>query len=193
MGILKHRRPVLAPNVTELEADVAQLQTDVAGLETTAQEYIAIKHSSAGDDLTVTSSNATYKWTGVNFQSTPANFTLASDVLLCNIGGTFEIDYMLLFGSSGGTVFPFWCFAFIEIDEGTLGSWSLVTGSSTGTSMEFDPGGGQTKISNSCKVITSVAAGDSLRIRVRRGAGAATTVATDGGNGSNWSLVKIDD
>ena len=201
MGILKHRRSVLAPNVTELETNVDQLhtdvtvlETDVSNLEAVAQEYIAIKHSVADDDLTVTSSNATYKWTGVNFQSTPANFTLVSDVLLFNIGGKFSIDYTCLFAGSGGTVFPFWAWVFIEIDEGTIGSWSSVTGSHTGTSIEFDPGGGQTKISNSCRVITSVAAGDSLRVRVRRGSGAATTVKSDGaGGGSNWNITKIAD
>lgn len=193
MGILKHRRSVLAPNIVTLESDVSQLQTDVSNLEAVAQEYIAIKHSSAGDDLTLSSSDQTYEWTGVNFESTSANFTLASDVLLFNIGGTFSIDYTCMFASSGGTVFPFWTWVFIEIDVGTVGSWSSVTGSHTGTSMEFDPGGGQTKISNSCRVITSVAVGDSLRLRCRRGAGAATTVKSDGGNGSNWNITKIED
>lgn len=194
MGFLKHRRSVLAPNVTELEADVDQLQTDVSSLEATAQEYISIVHSSAGDDITLTGSNATYAWTSINAQSTPANFTLnASDELKFNIGGKFAIDYSLIFASSGGTVFPFWCFAFVEIDVGTTGSWVGVNATATGTSMEFDPGGGQTKISNACKFITSVASGDSLRIRVRRGAGAATTVKSDGGNGSSWTITKISD
>lgn len=185
MGYLKHRRPVLSPNVTQLE-------TDVNALEAQVTEYIAIKHSSGTDDITLTGSNATYAWTGVNFQSKASNFTLnASDELKFNIGGKFAIDYTLVFASSGATVFPFWVFTQIEIDEGTQGSWSPVTGSATGTSMEFDPGGGQTKISNSCKVITSVASGDSLRIRVRRGAGAATTVKTDGGLGGNWNITKL--
>jgi hypothetical protein len=186
MGFLKHRRPVLTPPDT---------QSSIGGSAKYAfPEYIAIKHSSADDDITLTGSDATYAWTGVNFQSTPANFTLnASDELKFNIGGKFEIDYTLMFASSGGTVFPFWTFAQVEIDEGTTGAWSSVTGSFSGTSMEFDPGGGQTKISNTTKVITSVAAGDSLRIRVRRGAGAATTVKSDGSLGSNWNIIKIAD
>lgn len=157
-------------------------------------EYISVKHSIAGDDITVTSSNATYAWTGVNVESDATNFTLnASDELLFNIGGKFSIDYTLVFASSGGTVFPFWTTAFLEIDVGTTGSWAFVSGSLSGTSMEFDPGGGQTKISNSNRHIASVAAGDSLRLRVRRGAGAATTVKSDGGNGSTWNITKLED
>jgi hypothetical protein len=39
MGILKHRRPVLATNIeTTNEADITQLQADVAALESTAQD-----------------------------------------------------------------------------------------------------------------------------------------------------------
>lgn len=157
-------------------------------------EYISIAHSSAVEDITVTSSNATYEWTGVTFESDASNFTLnASDELLFNIGGKFSIDYTLVFASSGGTVFPFWMATFLEIDVGTTGSWAFVNGSLSGTSMEFDPGGSQTKISNSNKLITSVAAGDSLRLRVRRGAGAATTVKSAGDNGSTWNITKLED
>lgn len=215
MGVLKHRRPVLAPNVTQLqtdvtaaesdidqlqtdvtdaEADITQLQTDVSSLETTAQEYIAIKHSSAGDDLTVTGSNASYIWTGVNFQSTPANFTLNANQedLLFNIGGKFAIDWHLLFGSSGGTAVPYWIFCFLEVDEGTQGSWSQITGTVCAASITTDPGGGQAKLHLHSKVITSVAAGDSIRIRVRR-IGAATTVTSDGSNGGNLNVTKLDD
>ena len=157
-------------------------------------EYIAIKHSSADDDITLTSSNAYYEWTGVNFQSDAGNFTLsAGDDLLFNIGGKFHIDWTLLFASSGGTTIPFWVTCFLELDEGTIGSWSFVTGSLCGASMSDDPGGGQTKMTVAGSLITSLAAGDSLRLRVRRGAGAATTVKSDGGNGSNWNITKLED
>jgi hypothetical protein len=161
----------------------------------TELDYIAIKHSSAGDDITVTSSNATYEWTGVNFQSDAANWTLnASDELVFSaIGGKFAIDWTLLFGGGGAPPTPYWVTSFLEIDEGSIGSWSFVTGSLCAAAIESDPGGGQSKITIHQRVVTSVAQGDSLRIRVRRGAGSGVTVTSDGGNGSNWNLLKLDD
>ena len=156
-------------------------------------EYIAIKQTGTGQDVTLGTSNATAQWTGVNFQSDADNFTLASHVLLCNIGGKFKLDYHIVVRSSGGTTIPFWAFATVEIDEGTGGSWSPVTGSLAAQGMTTDTGGGQTILNLSAEVITSFAAGDSLRIRIRRSSGAATTVKTDGANGGNWNLTKMAD
>lgn len=156
-------------------------------------EYIAIKQSGTSQDVTLGTSNATAQWTGVNFQSDADNFTLASHELLCNIGGKFKIDYHLVVRSSGGTTIPFWAFAVLEVDEGTSGSWSTVTGSLAAQGMTTDTGGGQTIMNLSAEVITSFAAGDSLRLRIRRGSGAATTVKTDGSNGGNWNLTKLAD
>lgn len=172
-----------------------RLAVDVSGLTPAGNslpQYISIAHNQAGDNLTVTTSNQNYAWTQVNFASTPALMTLdASDELTVVTGGIYMVDWHIIVGSSGATVHPFWVTVFQEIDEGGGGSWSPITGTLTANSIEFDPGGGQTKITLSGHVVTSFAATDKIRLRIRRGAGAAVTVATDGGNGSTWSFTRI--
>ena len=155
-------------------------------------EFISIAHNQAGDDMVVTAVSQNYEWSMVNFASAPAIMTLnASDELTVVQGGTYMIDWRILVRHSAGTVFPFWVTVFMDIDEGGAGAWSPITGTLSANSIEFDPGGGQAIFTIAGHVVTSFAATDKIRLRIRRGAGAATTVVTDGGNGSTLTFTRI--
>lgn len=162
-----------------------------AGGASGSLEYAEIKHSSGVEDITLTGANATYGWTSKSQESLVDLVTLSSDEITINVAGTYDVHWSLLFASSGGTVVPFWAVSFLEIDVGGVGSWSYVVGSLTAAGLSDDPGGGQTKISTAGSLIAEFAATDKIRMRVRRGAGAATTVKTDGGNGSSLVFTRL--
>jgi len=155
-------------------------------------EFAEVKLSSGGDDITLTTSNATYPWTSKTQESLVNLITLESnDEITINIGGTYDAHWSLLFASSGSPTVPFWVVSFLEIDVGGVGSWAYVVGSLTGNALSDDPGGGQTKISLAGSLIVELAAADKIRLRVRRGSGAAATVKTDGGNGSSLVFTRL--
>ena len=172
-----------------------RLLVDVSGLTPGGNgfpEFISIQHGQAVDDMVVTAVSQNYEWTQVNFASVPAIMTLnAGDELTVVQGGVYMIDWRILVRHTAGTVVPFWVTVFQELDEGGVGAWSPINGTLSAHSIEFDPGGGQTIFTIAGHVVTSFAATDKIRLRIRRGAGAATTVSTDGANGSTWTLTRI--
>lgn len=143
--------------------------------------FIEIIHDDAGDDLTMTNSLLTWKWTRVSFNTDTESvwtMSLVTDELTINTAGDYRIE---LYGK-WQTVDTSRVVARVERDSGS--GFATVVG---GTIFPVSVGSG---VTGTCSVTASLGAGDKLRITTRRLTGTPPTT-TNGTNGPIWRVTKV--
>lgn len=146
-----------------------------------ALPYIEIVQE-ATDDITYTTSFATWEWTSVAYDTSSGSlWTYANDVLTIDTAGTYRVEML----AQTFTVDISRALSIVEKDPLGVGSFAFVPGSSN-----FMHANGSSVTGYNSLTMT-LAATDKLRISVRRLSGTAGS-KTDGANGPIWRITKLD-
>ncbi len=152
------------------------------GDTTVARPYIEIQHNDAADDITVSTTDINWVWSGAAFDTTDGAVTFDGvDELTIVTAATYRIDLH----STWRTVDNTRMFARVDRDPLGGGSYAEIRGSKNAGHFFGSDGDAFSTIT------VALDATDKLRVTTRRLVGTAPST-TRGVFGASWRLTKLD-